>query len=88
MKEFLVYTGLRLALFLAALSVILGVWWLIVDTVTEDQVFVAVLLSFVVSGIASYFLLHGQREHLARKVEARAARTKARLEEMKAKEDS
>lgn len=88
MKEFLVYTGLRLALFLAALFVVLGVWWLLVDAVSELQVMIAVLIAFLVSGIASYFLLHGHRELLARKVEERAARAKSRLEEIKAKEDS
>jgi cell division protein FtsL len=87
-KEFLVYTALRLALFVAALAVVLGVWWIVVDTVTQNQVFVAVLIAFVVSGGASYFLLHGHREHLARKVEERAERAKARIEEIRSREDT
>ena len=84
MKEFAVYTGLRLLLFVATLGVIVGVWVLVAD---EANLFVSVVLAFVVSGIGSYFLLERQRSAFAQRVEARAERATAAFEEMKAKED-
>lgn len=87
MKEFLIYTALRLGLFAAALAVILGLTWLVVDEVSETQVLIAAAAAFLLSGLASYRLLHGHRELLARKVEERATRATAKFEELKAKED-
>lgn len=89
MKEFLVYTALRIGLFLGCLGVVLGVWWAATgaDAVSDTQVLVSVIIAFLVSGALSYRVLHGQREELARKVETRAERMQSRLEEMKAKED-
>ena len=48
----------------------------------------AVVIAFVVSGLASYFLLNRQREAFARRVDERAQRVSSRFEEMKAKEDA
>ena len=75
MKEFIVYTGLRLLMFAATFGIIVGVWLVVGD---KANIFVAVVIAFVVSGVGSYFLLNGQREALARRVELRAERaTKA-----------
>lgn len=84
MKEFLVYTGLRIALFAATLGVVLGIWLLVAGTA---DVFFSVIIAFVVSGIGSYVLLNGPRERFAQRVDERARRAASRFEEMRAKED-
>jgi len=83
-KEFVVYTGLRIVLFLATFGVVVGLWVLVAG---EANVFVAVIVAFVLSGIGSYFLLERQRAAFAQRVETRAARATAAFDEMKAKED-
>lgn len=83
-KEFWIYTLLRLVLFLSSFGIVAGVWVLATG---EVQVFWAVVIAFVMSGIGSYFLLNGPREALARKVDTRAQRMSTKLEEMRAKED-
>jgi uncharacterized membrane protein len=83
-KEFVVYTGLRLLLFAATFGVVLGLWLLVAG---RANIFVAVVLAFAVSGIGSYFLLDRQREAFARRVETRAARATKAFEERRAKED-
>lgn len=89
MKEFLVYTLLRFGLFAAALAIVLGIWWAATGagSLTETQVLVSAIVAFVVSGIASYYLLHPIRERLAHNIERRAARASAKLEEMRSRED-
>ena len=89
MKEFVVYTALRLGLFFGCLAIVLGIWWAATgaDGVTDTQVLVSMVVAFLASGIASYFLLHPVRERLARKVQDRAERASARFEELKARED-
>jgi uncharacterized membrane protein YfcA len=84
MREFAVYTGLRLMMFAATFGVIVGVWLLVSD---KANIFVAVVIAFIVSGVGSYFLLNGQREALAKRVEVRAERASKAFEERKAKED-
>jgi hypothetical protein len=84
-REFVVYTALRLALFVASLLVVFGVWTYLADTV---PVLWPIVIAFVVSGLASYFLLNRQREAFARRVERRAERMQERFERMKAKEDA
>ena len=84
MKEFAVYTGLRLLMFAATFGVVVGVWLLVSD---KANILVAVVVAFIVSGIGSYFLLNGQREALARRVEVRAERATKAFEDRKAKED-
>ena len=85
MKEFVVYTAMRIGLFVASLLVVFGVWMLLSDQV---PVLWAVVIAFVMSGLASYFLLNRQREAFARRVERRAERMQERYEQMKSKEDA
>ena len=84
-KEFVVYTALRILLFLASLAIVFGVWMLLSDTVPVTW---AVVIAFVISGVGSYFLLNRQRAAFARRVEVRAERATAKFEEMKAREDA
>ena len=84
MKEFLIYTGLRILLFIASLGVVLGVWLLVARQVPVVWV---VVVAFVISGIASYFLLDRQRAAFAARVEERAARATAAFDERRARED-
>jgi len=84
-KEFVVYTVLRILLFVASLAIVAGIWLLLSDEVPVVWVLV---LGFALSGIASYFLLNRQRAAFARRVEARAERASARFEEMRAREDA
>jgi hypothetical protein len=84
-KEFVVYTGLRLLMFAATFGVVIGVWVLATG---KANVVVSVVVAFIVSGIGSYFLLNGQREAFARRVEARAARATKAFDDLKAKEDA
>jgi multisubunit Na+/H+ antiporter MnhE subunit len=83
-KEFVVYTGLRLLLFAATFAIVVGVWLLVAE---RANILVTVVIAFAVSGVGSYFLLDRQREALARRVEARAERATKAFEEMRAKED-
>lgn len=85
MKEFVVYTVLRIVLFLASFGIVVGVMALVLDG--RYNLFWAVILAFLISGVASYYVLDRQREAFARRVEARAARASAAFEERKARED-
>jgi len=85
-KEFVVYTALRIVLFLASFGVVVGVMALVLDG--RYHLFWAVVLAFLISGVGSYFILDRQREAFARRVEERAARAAAAFEERKAREDS
>ena len=85
MKEFVVYTAMRLVLFVASFGVVVGVMALVLDG--RYNLFWAVIMAFLISGIASYFILDRQREAFARRVEARASRASAAFEERKARED-
>ena len=85
MKEFVVYTALRLGLFVTSLAVVVGLWMLITG---EVPVLWAVVIAFVVSGVGSYFLLNRQREAFARRVETRADRISEKYEQMRSKEDA
>jgi len=87
MREFVVYTALRLLMFGATFGVVIGAWQLATGEITSADVFWAVLIGFVVSGIGSYFLLNSQREAFARRVGERAERASANIERMRAKED-
>ncbi|MCD4533464.1 DUF4229 domain-containing protein [Nocardioides sp. cx-169] len=85
MKEFLVYTGLRLALFLGSFALVFGIWFAVSD---EVPIVWAVVMAFIISGVGSYFLLSVPREAFARRVETRANVASARFEEMRTKEDA
>ncbi|GAA1922409.1 hypothetical protein GCM10009737_24890 [Nocardioides lentus] len=85
MKEFAVYTGLRLALLAAAWALVSGIWLLF----TEDRlpILLPLVIAFVISGVASYFLLNRQRDAFARRIQARADRAAARFEDRRGRED-
>jgi uncharacterized membrane protein YfcA len=83
-KEFVVYTALRLLMLLATFGIVIGVWLLVADSA---NIFVAIIIAFVVSGVGSYFLLNRPREALAQRVETRAAKATKAFEQLKAKED-
>jgi uncharacterized membrane protein len=84
-KEFVVYTVLRLVLFMASFGVVVGLMALAFDG--RYNLFWAIILAFLISGVASFFILDRQREAFARRVEARAAKASAAFEERKARED-
>lgn len=83
-KEFWIYTALRVGLFVGAFCIVFGVWFLVADSVNVLWVFV---IAFLVSGLASYVLLERQRNALGVHVENRAKRISTRYEEMRTKED-
>lgn len=83
-KEFVVYTALRILLFAGTFALVTGIWWLVAD---EAPIFWVVVISFVVSGVASYFLLNAHRERFAQVVQRRAERATARFEEARSRED-
>lgn len=84
-KEFWVYTALRAALFVATLVMVVGVWLLVAGQVPILWAFV---VAFVVSGVASYFVLNNSREAFARRVQERADRASAAFEARRAREDA
>ena len=86
MKEFVVYTVLRIVLFLASFGVVVGIMALAFDG--SYNLFWAVVLAFLISGIGSFFILDRQRRAFAERVEARAAKASAAFEERKAREDA
>jgi hypothetical protein len=85
MKEFVVYTALRLLLFAASFAVVVGIWLAVSDSVPILWVLV---IAFVMSGVASYFVLNPQRESFARRVDERARKASAAFEAHKAREDA
>jgi len=82
-KEFVVYTALRLVLFVGAFAVTAGIWLAVSDSV---PLLWALVIALLVSGVASYFMLDRPRESFARRVE-RARKASAAFEERKARED-
>ncbi|TQL70640.1 uncharacterized protein DUF4229 [Nocardioides albertanoniae] len=82
MKEFWIYTGLRLLSLVATFGIVAGIWSLVAG---EVNIFYSVILAFLISGALSFFVLDPQRRALAEKVEARAAKA---VEASRAKEDS
>ncbi len=84
MKEFWIYTGLRLLLFVASFAIVVGVWFLLAE---EVPILPALIIALLMSGIGSYFLLSVPRERLARRVQTRAEAMTSKMDEIKAKED-
>ena len=85
MKEFVIYTGLRLGMFVATFAVVFGIWALASG---EDVPLIwPLLVAMVVSAVGSVYLLKGPRDRFAAKIEERAARASSRFEEMRSKED-
>jgi mannitol-specific phosphotransferase system IIBC component len=85
-KHFVIYTVLRLGLFLATYAV-LSVLAVLAFGNTGTVLFVTVIVAAVVSSVLSMRLLAGPRERFAESVEARAARAKGKFEEMRSRED-
>jgi Protein of unknown function (DUF4229) len=85
MKEFTVYTLARIAMFVASLVLIGGVWWLLSGQ--EPPLLWPLLLAAAVSAVGSYYLLAGPRERFAALVDTRATNMARRLEEQRSKED-
>jgi len=85
-REFAVYTGLRVALFVASYAVVAGIWMLVTGT-DSVPLLVPFLIAAVLSAVASLYLLKGPREKFAARVEERAANASRRFEEARAKED-
>jgi hypothetical protein len=82
----MVYTALRVGMFLATLAIVAGIWALISGR-NEVPVVWVVVIAFMISGIASIRLLNAQREALARNVQSRAERASAKFEEIRSRED-
>jgi hypothetical protein len=84
-KEFWVYTLLRLGLFIGSFAIVFGIWFAATGDVPVVWV---VVIAFLVSGVGSYYLLRPQREAFAAKVEGGAAKASERFEQARAKEDA
>jgi uncharacterized protein (DUF58 family) len=85
-KHFVVYTVLRIGLFLATAAVLSTVAMLLFGR-SQGVWFAALFLAMIVSSVLSLKLLAGPRERLAESVEARATRAKAKFEEIRSRED-
>lgn len=85
MKEFWIYTAMRVGLFIGAFGILWGVSYVLFEDPMHP--FWVALVAFIVSGVASYFLLEGQRDAFAARVEARAKKASDKLEEHRSKED-
>ena len=84
-KEFAVYTLLRLVLLAGSFAMVAGIWLAVADEVPLLWVLV---IAFVMSGVASYFILNRPREQFAQRVDERARRASAAFEARKAREDA
>lgn len=81
MKEFAIYTGLRLALFAACFAVL---WFALNNWLT---IFPLLLVALIVSSILSIFVLRAARDRLAGTIERRAGRITDRIEQSRRAED-
>ena len=86
MKPFLVYTGLRIGLFVLVWVVLTGIAAAFGAGV--DAVLWLLIAAALISSMLSLKLLAGPREEFARSVQARAERATEKFEELKAKEDT
>ncbi|MDP3967341.1 MAG: DUF4229 domain-containing protein [Nocardioides sp.] len=86
MKPFVIYTLLRVALFVACYSLTIGVYMLVAGT-DSVPVLWPLLVAVVLSSLLSYPLLRGPRVRFAQRIEERAQRATERFEASKAKED-
>ncbi|WP_183406978.1 DUF4229 domain-containing protein [Nocardioides marmorisolisilvae] len=87
MKHFLVYTGLRIGLFLVCWAVLVGIGSLAFGGSTKVGIW-ALVLAAVLSSLLSLRYLAGPRERFAQSVQARAERATAAFEDMKTREDA
>ncbi|MFW6773732.1 DUF4229 domain-containing protein [Nocardioides sp. CPCC 205120] len=86
MKEFVVYTLMRLALLVVAYGVVLGLWSLLTDQEGLIQL-EPLIIAFLISGIASYVVLDRPREAFAQRIDARAKRISENYEKARGRED-
>ena len=85
-KHFLVYTGLRIALFVTTYAVL---WAVATLLGAGESAWIWILIgAAVISSVLSLRFLSGPRERLAQSVQERAERASAKFEEMKSKEDA
>lgn len=80
MRGLIVYTGLRVALFLAA--------WLIVQLVTPWRGLLAIAVAIVVSGVVGFFLLDRSRDKASASVWGIFRRINERIERNALEEDA
>lgn len=85
MREFVVYTLLRLLLLAGSFALVVGVWLAFTD---EVPLLWAIVIAFLISGIGSYFVLNRPRRAFADVVERRAGRVTAAFEQARAREDA
>ena len=86
MKEFAVYTLARIGLFVASYAVIAGIYLLVTGGDSLPLLW-PLLLAAVVSALASYVMLRGQRDRFAAVIQRRADAASRRFEESRTKED-
>ena len=84
MKEFALYTGLRLGLLASTFLATFGIWSIFTD---EIPLIWVLLIAAVLSSIASVYFLKGPRDRLAARIEEKAQRASTKFEEMRSKED-
>ena len=84
-KPFLIYTALRLGLFLVTYTVLGGIWFLAFGE--SGVLLLPFLAAVIISALLSLKLLAPQRERFAAVVQARAERANRKFEERKARED-
>lgn len=85
-KSFVIYTLLRLGLFVATYAVLGGVWILVVGS--DGSLLWPFIAAVIISSVLSLKLLAPQRERFAAVVQQRAEKATARFEDIKAKEDA
>lgn len=84
MKDFWIYTGLRLLLFIGSVAIVAAVWAVFDKQISAIGV---IIVAAILSSIASWKLLQVPRERFAHRVQDRAERAASKFEEIKAKED-
>ena len=85
MKPFLIYTLLRLSMFVVCYAVLAGLW--VFAFGRSGLLLVPFLAAIIISSLLSLRLLAPQRERFAAVIDARARRASAKFEEMKSRED-
>lgn len=84
-KPFLIYTALRLGLFVVTYVVLGGIWFLVYGE--SGVLLLPFLAAVLISALLSLKLLAPQRERFAAVVQARAERASRKFEERKTRED-
>jgi hypothetical protein len=84
-KAFVIYTLLRLLLFVTTYAVVASIWALVFGR--SGLLLVPFLAAIIISSLLSLRLLAPQRERFAAVVEARAQRATRKFEEIRARED-